>query len=186
MSDNLDAIRASSPAQTAPKGRQHVMSGDPANIGQIALQWYLAFEFGQPHSTRESNIAVEAFKDGYRAVLKAQTVGGERPSARELLAREYEKADAPPGAGTRWHAANVRAIGRLDYADWKDHAAIRAIEAALSLPAVERPTREEVGKLLYELYANHPDARWECVEPVYQETVWHTRADRLLALFEGR
>jgi hypothetical protein len=47
--------------------REHVMPGDPEHLRQTALQWWLRFEFGAPHSVRESNIAVEAFKDGYRA-----------------------------------------------------------------------------------------------------------------------
>lgn len=49
--------------------RTHVMSGDPDDLGQIALQWYLGFNFGYPHTVRESNMAVEGFKDGYRAAL---------------------------------------------------------------------------------------------------------------------
>jgi len=51
--------------------RQHVMEGDPEGLRGIALQWYLGFDFGYPHSVRESNIAVEAFKDGYRATLSS-------------------------------------------------------------------------------------------------------------------
>lgn len=49
--------------------RQHVMPGDPAHLLQTTLQWYLKFDFGYPHSVRESNIAAEAFKDGYRAAI---------------------------------------------------------------------------------------------------------------------
>lgn len=49
--------------------------------------------------------------------------------AKEVLARSYEKADAPPGSGQRFCAANVRVIGKRDYADWKDHAALAAMLA---------------------------------------------------------
>lgn len=56
--------------------RAHVMPGDPPDICDIALQWYLKFDFGYPHSVRESNIAVEGFKDGYRAAIAS--IGSER------------------------------------------------------------------------------------------------------------
>lgn len=61
--------------EAAPE-RKHVMPGDPANIQHTALQWYLDFDFGHPHSVRESNIAIEAFKDGYRAALRAAAAEG--------------------------------------------------------------------------------------------------------------
>lgn len=61
------------PSAELGAGRQHVMPGDPTDLCQTALQWYLGFNFGFPHSVRESNIAVEGFKDGYRAALRQQS-----------------------------------------------------------------------------------------------------------------
>jgi len=58
-------------SEAGPPARQAVMPGDPPHLGQTTLQWYLNYEFGWPHSLRESNIAAEAFKDGYRAALSA-------------------------------------------------------------------------------------------------------------------
>lgn len=49
--------------------------------------------------------------------------------AHEVLAKEYERATDSGWESTRFHAANVRVIGRRDYADWKDRAAIRAMLA---------------------------------------------------------
>lgn len=68
-------------ARPAPSGvdevvRAHLMPGDPHDLCNTALQWYLSFAFGYPHTVRESNIAVEGFKDGYRAAL-ASYRGGE-------------------------------------------------------------------------------------------------------------
>lgn len=47
--------------------------------------------------------------------------------ARLVLAAAYER------AGHRFDAANVRVIGKRDYADWKDHAALAAMLAYAAL-----------------------------------------------------
>lgn len=39
---------------------------------------------------------------------------------------------------------------------------------------------EHMAKYLYLLTVNHSDARWECVDPHMQETVWKARAKELL------
>jgi hypothetical protein len=73
LGDGMWTAIPTPPKAPLPEGsetkREHVMPGDPLDIQQIALQWYLSFDFGYPHSVRESNIAVEGFKDGYRAAL---------------------------------------------------------------------------------------------------------------------
>lgn len=67
--------------------------------------------------------------------------------AGEMLAAEYERAagEGVLGRGERIDAANVRVIGKRDYADWKDRAAIRAILAFANL--VEARVKERAAKV---------------------------------------
>lgn len=86
--------------------REHLIPGDPPDLLQTALQWYLNFNFGYPHSTRESNIAVEAFKDGYRkAMHHGQTCGeGWLCPACDLPAHELTQT---PGCGAPRFEASI-------------------------------------------------------------------------------
>jgi hypothetical protein len=63
---------------------------------------------------------------------------------------------------------------------------IRATQAPAGVVSGTLPTgaelREAVAKLLYEQYANHPDARWDLVEDRHKESVWRSKADAILKL----
>lgn len=96
--------------------------------------------------------------------------------------------DALTQARTIWEQAQDAYDARLQAGDGQspENAAASVIAAALRQHAPTTTSDdglEELARALYEV--SSPDgARWECVEPHYQETVWRARAKRLVKLTE--
>lgn len=55
------------------------------DVDGIAMRWYVNYDWGAPHSSRESNFAVDGFKHGYRTAIATLSPNGVSQSAVERL-----------------------------------------------------------------------------------------------------
>lgn len=89
------------------------------SLDTLAIRWYSGWDWGAPHTSRESNFAVAGFKAGYNAALSTRPqpldVERIRAEAFEEAARWHDQRyrDTPDAFEMEFHDVSRKAIRSL-------------------------------------------------------------------------